>query len=53
MDDEDLSARAPSGWRRYGKDHHPANLPILCTGNDFAATGIVVVRPQVGSGPAR
>jgi ribonuclease VapC len=59
--DTDLAARAMSGWRRYGKGHHPAGLnfgdcftyalaertghPVLCTGNDFAATGIPVLRP--------
>jgi ribonuclease VapC len=59
--DADLAARALSGWRRYGKGRHPASLnfgdcftyalaeqtghPVLCTGNDFAASGIAVVRP--------
>jgi ribonuclease VapC len=59
--DGDLADRAMSGWRRYGKGRHPAGLnfgdcftyaladrtghPVLCTGNDFAATGITVVRP--------
>lgn len=59
--DADLAARAMSGWRRYGKGRHPAGLnfgdcfsyalaeqtghPVLCTGNDFAATDIRVVRP--------
>jgi ribonuclease VapC len=59
--DADLAARAMSGWRRYGKGRHPAGLnfgdcftyalaertghPVLCTGNDFAATDIAVVRP--------
>jgi ribonuclease VapC len=59
--DADLAARAMSGWRRYGKGRHPAGLnfgdcfsyalaertghPILCTGDDFAATDITVVRP--------
>ncbi|MGO8959865.1 MAG: type II toxin-antitoxin system VapC family toxin, partial [Streptosporangiaceae bacterium] len=49
-----------SGWRRYGKERHPAGLnfgdcftyalaeqtghPVLCTGDDFAATDIAVVR---------
>ena len=52
--DEELAARAMSGWRRYGKGRHPAALnfgdcftyalaeqtgyPVLCTGDDFAAT---------------
>jgi ribonuclease VapC len=59
--DADLAARAISGWRRYGKGRHPAGLnygdcftyalaertghPVLCTGNDFAATDVAVVRP--------
>ena len=59
--DADLAARAMSGWRRYGKGRHPAVLnfgdcftyalaertgyPVLCTGDDFAATDLVVVRP--------
>jgi ribonuclease VapC len=62
--DVDLAARAMSGWRRYGKGRHPAGLnfgdcftyalaertghPVLCTGDDFAATGIPVVRPRPG-----
>ena len=57
----DLADRAMSGWRRYGKGRHPAGLnfgdcftyaladrtghPVLCTGDDFAATDITVVRP--------
>jgi ribonuclease VapC len=60
--DTDLAARAMSGWRRYGKGRHPAGLnfgdcfsyaladrtghPVLCTGDDFAATDIPVVRPE-------
>jgi len=60
--DADLAARAMSGWRRYGKWRHPAGLnygdcftyalaertghPVLCTGDDFAATDIPVVRPS-------
>ena len=60
--DADLAARAMSGWRRYGKGRHPAGLdfgdcftyalaertghPVLCTGEDFAATDIAVVRPR-------
>jgi ribonuclease VapC len=59
--DADLAARAMSGWRRYGKGRHPGGLnlgdcftyaladrtghPVLCTGDDFAATDIAVVRP--------
>ena len=64
--DADLAARAMSGWRRYGKGHHPAGLnfgdcftyaladrtgyPVLCTGDDFAATDIAVVRPERAPG---
>jgi ribonuclease VapC len=60
--DADLASRAMSGWRRYGKGRHPAGLnfggcftyalaertghPVLCTGDDFAATDTPVVRPQ-------
>jgi ribonuclease VapC len=60
--DTDLASRAMSGWRRYGKGRHPAGLnfgdcftyaladrtgyPVLCTGNDFAATDITVIRPR-------
>jgi len=64
--DADLAARAMSGWRRYGKGRHPAGLnfgdcftyaladrtghPVLCVGDDFAATGIAVVRPPARTG---
>jgi ribonuclease VapC len=60
--DADLADRAMSGWRRYGKGRHPAALNfgdcftyalaertghhVLCTGNDFAATDIAVLRPR-------
>jgi ribonuclease VapC len=60
--DADMAARAMSGWRRYGKGRHPAGLnfgdcftyalaertghPVLCTGDDFAATDLTVVRPR-------
>jgi ribonuclease VapC len=60
--DAELAARAMSGWRRYGKGRHPAALnfgdcftyalaeqtghPVLCTGDDFAATDITVVGPR-------
>jgi ribonuclease VapC len=60
--DEDQAARALSGWRRYGKGRHQAGLDfgdcftyalaqrtghsVLCTGKDFAATDIDVVRPR-------
>ena len=56
------AARALSGWRRYGKGHHEAALnfgdcftyalaeqtghPVLCTGKDFAAADVDVVRPH-------
>ena len=62
--DEELAARAMSGWRRYGKGRHPAALnfgdcftyalaertgyPVLCTGDDFPATEIPVLRPSSG-----
>jgi ribonuclease VapC len=61
--DLDLAERAVSGWRRYGKGRHPAGLnfggcftyalaertghPVLCTGDDFAATDLVVLRPRL------
>ena len=64
--DADLADRAMSGWRRYGKGRHPAGLnfgdcftyaladrtghPVLCTGDDFAATDIAVVRPGTDPG---
>ena len=60
--DADLAERAISAWRRYGKGRHAAALnfgdcfsyalaertghPLLCTGNDFAATDIPVLRPE-------
>jgi ribonuclease VapC len=63
--DADLAARTMSGWRRYGTGHHPAGLnfgdcltyalaertghAVLCIGDDFAATGIAVIRPQPGA----
>ncbi len=63
--DADLAARAMSGWRRYGKGRHPAGLnfgdcvtyalaertghPVLCTGDDFAATDVTVMRAQSAS----
>lgn len=53
--------RGLTGWRRYGKGRHPAGLnfgdsftyglaeqtgcPVLCTGDDFAATDVPVLRP--------
>ena len=64
--DADLAERAMSGWRRYGKGRHPAGLnyggcftyalaertgyPVLCTGDDFAATDIAVLRPERAPG---
>lgn len=52
---------AVGAWRRYGRGRHPARLnlgdcfsyaladasgfPLLCTGDDFAATDLPVVRP--------
>jgi ribonuclease VapC len=62
--DADLAARAMSEWRRYGKGRHQAALnfgdcftcalaertghPALCTGDDFAATDVAVIRPVGG-----
>jgi ribonuclease VapC len=59
--DHDLSARALEGWRRFGKGRHRAALnlgdcfsyalavalgaPVLCVGDDFAATDVDVIRP--------
>jgi ribonuclease VapC len=59
--------RAVSVWRRYGKGRHVAALnyggcftyalpertghPILCTGDDFVATDIPVLRPHPDSTP--
>lgn len=59
--DEDLAARAVEGWRRFGKGRHPAGLnlgdcfayafavergaPVVCVGDDFAATDVDVIRP--------
>lgn len=67
--DADLAARAMSGWRRFGKGRHPAGLnfgdcfsyalaersghPVLCTGYDFAATDISVIRPAFTTEPPR
>lgn len=63
--DAEQAERAVSAWRRYGKGRHPAGLnygdcftyalaertghPILCTGDDFAATDIPVIRPRLGA----
>lgn len=59
--DTDAADRALSAWRRYGKGWHRAalnfgdcfsyalaertGLPLLCTGEDFAATDLAVIRP--------
>lgn len=66
--DESTADRALSAWRRYGKGRHRAalnfgdcftyalaeqtGLPILCTGDDFAATNLPVIRSAGQSGPA-
>jgi ribonuclease VapC len=60
--DAEQAERAMSAWRRYGKGRHRAALnygdcftyalaertghPILCIGDDFAATDIPVIRSQ-------
>ena len=57
----EAAERALGGWRRYGKGHHRAGLNLgdcfgyalaeqtgfamLCTGEDFAATDLEVLRP--------
>jgi ribonuclease VapC len=59
--DADAADRAVSAWRRFGKGRHRAGLnfgdcfayaladstgyPLLCTGDDFAATDITTLRP--------
>lgn len=59
--DAEAAERALGGWRRYGKGRHPAALnlgdcfayalaertghPLLCTGDDFTATDLDVLRP--------
>lgn len=59
--DVDAADRALSAWRRFGKGQHRAalnfgdcfayalaeqtGLPLLCTGDDFAATDLKVIRP--------
>lgn len=58
------AARALEAWRRFGTGRHPAalnygdcctyalareaDLPVLCTGDDFAATDLEVLRPVEG-----
>lgn len=60
--DIDAADRALSAWRRYGVGRHRAalnfgdcfayalaertGLPLLCTGDDFAATDLEVIRPS-------
>lgn len=59
--DGEAADRAVSAWRQFGKGRHPAGLnlgdcfayalaertgfPLLCTGDDFAATDLDVVWP--------
>lgn len=59
--DPDCAERAIGAWRRCGKGRHVAGLsygdcsgyalaeqtglPLLCTGDDFAATDLEVLRP--------
>lgn len=59
--DARTAERALEGWRRFGKGRHPAklnfgdclvygvaaelDLPILCTGDDFALADVAVLRP--------
>ncbi len=65
--DPDAADRALSAWRRYGKGRHRAalnfgdcfayalaeqtGLPLLCTGDDFAATDLDVIRPDTTREP--
>lgn len=60
--DHDGAELAIDGWRRFGRGRHRAALnlgdcftyslaisttsPVLCTGEDFAATDLDVVRPS-------
>ncbi len=60
--DSDAAERAVAAWRRFGKGRHRAGLnygdcfvyaladgaglPVLCTGDDFAATDLEVFRPR-------
>lgn len=59
--DTDAAERALGAWRRFGKGRHRAALnfgdcfvfalaertgcPVVCTGEDFAATGVDVLHP--------
>ena len=61
--DGEAVGRAIGAWRRYGKGRHPAGLNfgdcftyalaertgfrVACTGGDFAATDLDVIRPSV------
>ncbi len=65
--DPDAADRALSAWRRYGKGRHRAalnfgdcfayalaeqtGLPLLCTGDDFAAIDLDVIRPDATPEP--
>jgi ribonuclease VapC len=65
--DGDTAERALSAWRRYGKGRHRAalnfgdcfayalaegtGLPLVCTGDDFAATDLDVIRPNPSPEP--
>jgi len=60
--DRDHADRALEGWRRYGRGRHRAKLnlgdcftyalavatdaPVLCVGDDFAATDVAVIPTQ-------
>lgn len=60
--DQEGAELAIDGWRRFGRGRHPAALdlgdcfthslavstskPVLCTGEDFAATDLTTVRPS-------
>lgn len=62
--DASVAERALEGWRRFGKGRHRAALtfgdcftyglgvhrgePILCVGDDFAATDAAVLQPPDG-----
>lgn len=61
--DHEGAELALDGWRRFGRGRHRAALnfgdcftyslaiatssPVLCTGDDFAATDLEVIRPTV------
>jgi len=64
--DQDAADLAVDGWRRFGRGRHRAALnfgdcftyglalarssAVLCTGDDFAATDVDVVRPAATEG---